>query len=165
MKPALQIDEDLEFERAEWRVERVATWAIAGLMLAAGLGLFGRGGPLATGVAGDRDSALWVEYDRFQRYGASAPLLVHADPGLADRGELSVALNREYLSAVEVTAITPDPTRTEVGAYSIVYRFATGPSVGPLLIQFWMQPTERGVLTGRVAVDTMRRDFKSFVYP
>ena len=63
----LQIDEDMEFQRRSWIVQRIG-WAIFALViLLAALGLFGDG-ILSDTKAGQEEGALWLEYPRFERF-------------------------------------------------------------------------------------------------
>jgi hypothetical protein len=62
--PGTEIDQDLEFQRRIWKLQRVA-WAVMALVvLAAVLGLLGPG-VLGMATAGGRSSPLWLEYDHF----------------------------------------------------------------------------------------------------
>lgn len=164
-RTGLEIPEDPDFERAEWRVERLGFGVIFAVVLAATLGFFGGGGPFASAVRGDRDGPLWVEHDRFQRYGASTRLRVHADPTLIRDGVLPIAVDRSYLAGTELTGVTPEPSRIEVGDEAIVFSFVTREAAGRVLVQFDLQPHRRGVQRGRVSVDTLTVEFRAFVYP
>ena len=66
----LQIDENLQFQQREWRTSRAAWIVLLLTMAAMALGLFGNG-PLSEARAGEPGDALWVEYSRFGRFGAT----------------------------------------------------------------------------------------------
>jgi len=63
----LQINEDMEFQRRSWIVQRVGWLVFALVILLAALGLFGDG-ILSDAKAGQEEGALWLEYPRFKRF-------------------------------------------------------------------------------------------------
>lgn len=62
---ALEIDQHLDVQRASWRLQVIAWWAIAILIGLALAGIFSSG-PLSRARIGD-PAALEVEYARFER--------------------------------------------------------------------------------------------------
>jgi hypothetical protein len=69
---ALDIEEDLAFQKREWLVQRVGVALLLGFVAAAALGMTGMGGPVSHGEAGERGAPVHVEFDRFVRRGAMA---------------------------------------------------------------------------------------------
>lgn len=75
-----RIEGQLGFQRRFWVAERIGWFAMAGLLLAALLGLLGAGGPLAT--AERRVQGVSVTWARFQRLGRATPLRITLPPGV-----------------------------------------------------------------------------------
>src|SRR4051794_40698086 len=97
----LEIEQDLAYQRREWAFERVG-WLLLGLLLLAALvGLLGRG-PLSNTTAGDPGGPLRVEYQRFLRHRSTSTLRVHLGPNAARGNEAHLWLDREYLEGMEV---------------------------------------------------------------
>jgi hypothetical protein len=115
----LQIEQDLEFQRREWRVQHVGWWFLTAFVLAAAAGLFG-GGPLSHARAGD-PSRLQAEYERFTRVGAHTRILLR---GRADPGQpLDVAFERTYFEGFRVDRVVPEPESVRFGGADVTLRF------------------------------------------
>ncbi len=115
----LQIDQDLEFQRREWKVQRVGWGLLTAFVVAAAAGLFG-GGPLSHARVGDR-SSLEVEYERFTRVGAQTRLVVHGTPAAGRPVEL--VFDRDYFEGLRIDRITPEPQTIVVGHQVVTLRF------------------------------------------
>jgi hypothetical protein len=166
----LEIDEDLPFQRREWVAERVGWAAMALLVLAALLGLFGTG-PLASATAGNPAGPLWIEYERFNRLLAPATLRVHLGAGAARGGEARVWLDRRYLESVQLQRVTPQPDGVEAAPDRMVFVFRMAEPDQPTTITFSFKPERFGSLPGRAGLagagappDRPLR-FRQFVYP
>lgn len=108
--PGLQVDQDMRFQRCEWRVQR-AGWAAGVFILAAALaGLFGHG-PLSRAEAGSRDGPLHVRYDRIVRNQAPADLRLSffLDPA---GGETTLWLSSALVQNIELRSVMPQPLRS-----------------------------------------------------
>ena len=151
------------FQKLEWRAQRIA-WSIMALTFGATLaGLFG-GGPLAHSRAGSTANGLILQYDRIARYRARSSLdfVVTSPPA---RGELLLWIDRDFLDALRLHTITPEPTSQELSADRISYVFAaTGDA--PLLIRFEVEPSALLSRTGRAGVNAEQPiTFPQFVLP
>jgi hypothetical protein len=110
----------LEFHRKEWRIQRIG-WALVALFLALAVGgLFGNG-PLSR--AHMDQGAGRIDYQRFTRYGLLTDLVV--TPAATAHGITRVAISGDYLEAVRVERITPEPAAVRMTGASIVYEFAS----------------------------------------
>jgi hypothetical protein len=118
----LELEQDLEFQRREWSVQRVGWWALSLFVLAAALGLFGSG-PLSHARVGEPGAPLWIEYERFVRVGAADRLRVHLGPLPAGADTRDVRFNREYFESLHVERITPEPERTLVASEQVTLIF------------------------------------------
>jgi hypothetical protein len=76
-----RIEEQMGFQRRFWAVERIGWLAMAGLIVAALLGLSGAGGPIAS--AQRQVDGVSVGWPRFQRLGRAAAVRVVLPPGMA----------------------------------------------------------------------------------
>jgi hypothetical protein len=161
----LEIDQDLDFQRRSWSVQRAGWLAIAAAILAGLLGLFGTG-PLSRTFAVDPQSPLWLEYERFGRQMSAATLRLHLGPGASGGGRARVWLDEAYLDAVQIQRITPRPEREETGPGRTYFVFATTASDRPTVVTFHLQPARFGALTGQVGLDDgppLR--FHQWIYP
>ena len=159
----LEIDQDLDLQRREWRVEKIA-WTCFGLVLLAGLlGLLGSG-PLADDVAGEEGSGLWVEYPRLARHFAPERMRVHV--ARTGARETRVWIDREYHEALEIERITPEPDGVEDLPDRVVYSFRPVDGAGALAVELRFEFTGVGWVRAQLgAVDGASVTFHHLVYP
>lgn len=160
--PSLELEEDLEFERREWRTARITWIALVALMAATLAGLFG-GGPLSRARATDPSGALRIEYPRFIRYGASLRLVVQMPAG--DDGRIPLTLGPTLVRAYRVQQITPAPVRSEAAGDAVEYLFDVAPGVPAATVVFELQSTQRWLLRGQVHAGDRSVTLTQFVYP
>lgn len=147
-KPSVIIPQDLPFHRRQWLVQRIG-WAVALAVLALGmLGLFGDG-PLSHMTAGS--PALRLEYQRFIRRDDPARIHVEALPD-AGGHEVALAVSGDYLRALRIESVLPQPERVETTGPDVVFVFRVTPSTAPVRITFDATPLSVGGLHGRVSV-------------
>ena len=161
----LEIHQDLGHERLEWRIERIGWVTMALLLLAALIGLLGAG-PLSSATAGDKDSALRVEYNRFERYRAPAMLRVHLGSGAVRNGKVRLWLSRNYVENIELRHIDPEPESVEVTHDRLIYTFRVPDASRPTAVtyhleanKFWRRPVSVGLDSGP------QLSFNQFFYP
>lgn len=161
----LEIGQDIIFQRREWSAQRIG-WALMALLILAGLaGLFGAG-PLSQATAGSEGGPLWIEYDRFERRQAPAMLRVHLGPGAASNGQAQVWLSRNYVEAIEIEQIIPQPERVEAGPERMIYVFNVGDTSQPTAITFYLKPQAIGAIQAQAGLaDEQPLNFSHFVYP
>lgn len=159
----IEIDQDHDFQRISWRLQRIL-WGIMAAMIAAGLlGLFGSG-PLSRGSAGEPGAPLRVDYPRFGRYQSSENLEFRVDAGRS--GEARIWIDRAYLDAVEIERIEPVPLRVEAGRDRLDYVFAIAAQDAPASVVFSLRPRRIGPLPAIVGLDDHPPiRFQGFIYP
>ena len=146
----LEIAQDLDYQRHEWVAQRVA-WAVLALVILAALaGLLGPG-PLSAVSAGAAGDALRLEYHRFLRQDGPTELRVEAEP--ASGGEARIWVSREWLSAVRVESIAPEPERVETGDDRLLFVFPLEAGARSAEVTFHVKPERAGRLSGRVGLD------------
>lgn len=162
----LQIAEDVEFQRSEWRVERFGWAAMALIVLFALLGLFGGFGPLSEATAGDAGNTIQVDYDRFMRYKAPSALIVHIDPAVIQEGEARFWFDRDYLAGLQIQQISPQPDQVEVEPDRITFTFMVAEADRPVEIVFNLQPDRIGMLSGSAGLEGAEAlSFDQWVHP
>jgi len=161
----LEINQALDFQRRRQLVERVGWIAMALVVLAALVGLFGPG-LLSAARAGETDGPLWMEYNRFARLQAPQTLRAHLGPDAAKNGEARVWLDREYLQSVQVQQVTPQPALVVAGPDRLTYVFEVDGTEQPTAVTFNVLPDSFGPLRGRVGLEGGGSfGFTQFVYP
>ena len=160
-REGLELDEDLGFQIAEWRAQRVA-WVIMALVVIAALaGLVGPGPLSAARAAG---GSVEVTYDRFLRYGVDTEVTVTArGPATAD--SLVVRFARGYLESFEIVQTHPEPVAQLAAAADLVhvFHFADG---AERRVVYRLEPKAAGRVRGAVAVDGSGAvTLSAFVYP
>ncbi len=148
----LEIKQDLLHEKREWLVERIG-WCIMGLLiLAALLGLLGNG-PLSSKIEGDKNSLLWVEYDRYGRYQAPAILKIHLKAGSSQAGQARVSVNRDYIENMEIQNIEPEPYKVEAGRDRLTYSFNISDPTQSTAVAFHLKANKYGSMPVRINLE------------
>ena len=167
----LSTPDKLEFQRNNWRAERVGWAALAAVVLAALLGLFGDG-VLSNDEAASADGMLTVAYRRFLRAESPAKLEVTAAQALADGGRLAIRLDAAWLARFEIVAIEPEPESTTLAPDRTTFLFATTAASAtaatasePVTVRFRLEAEKAGVAAGAVGVGTAQIELRQFVYP
>jgi hypothetical protein len=119
----LEIDEDLEFQKKEWRAQRVGFLLLVAFVLAALLGVTGMGGPLSNGTAGQQDGPVFVEYERFVRRGAMSTIRLHLRTA---PGTVRFWVSAAYFEQVRVESVAPHPQTVSADANRRVYTIQAG---------------------------------------
>jgi hypothetical protein len=137
---SIEIAQDLDFQRASWRVQRVGWVIMLALALFGLAGLFG-GGPLSSASAGDEKLGFRVRYDRFTRMAAPQTLYLEVSAAsIRPDSTFAVWLGREWLETNEVRQVTPEPESTLAAPDAVEYTFrATGGTNTTLTVRFDME--------------------------
>jgi hypothetical protein len=155
----------LNFQRRNWVVQRVGWVAIALILLAAILGLFGSG-PLSWATAGQQGDLLWVTYPRFGRWQSPMSLHVNLSPQTICNGQIRLWLSRAYLNDINVQQVTPQPQHVEVEPKRLIYIFSANQANGSILITFSLKPNTFGSVPARIGLDHGPAiEFSQFLYP
>jgi hypothetical protein len=150
-KGSIEIDEDIDFQKRSWSVQR-AGWVVMLLIVAAALlGLFG-GGPVSNAHAGDAN-LLSIDYERFVRLESPEKITLNIG-GAAARGGSSIDLwiDRGWLAKHDVNSIVPEPSETRVTPDKVIYRFDVDSTGVPTRIEFDLETKAMGVLKGRAGI-------------
>jgi len=149
--PDLDIDEDPTFQEKEWFVQRIGMWVLFLFVLCAAFGLTGMGGPLSAARAGRPEEPVFVEYERFVRYGASSTLTVHLRAGgRAPHGVVRFWVSGPYAATVHVASIDPPPQSVVVEGNRQVYSFET--SASAIVVTLVMEALRVGTASGEVGL-------------
>ena len=160
---SLEIDQDLEFERRQWTIQRIG-WLVMALILLVGfIGLLG-GGPLSQAQASS--GPLSAQYDRLARERAPSELQLQVAAGTASNGEIAVSLNDGFLDKVDVERVLPEPVEMEAASGRVIYRFAVEDPEQFTTIVFHLQPQEPGIAQGRLGlVGVEEIEFSQLIFP
>ena len=160
----LQLEEYPDFQRREWTTQRVAWGAMLLVVLAAAVGLFGIG-PLSEATAGD-EGRIVVDYERFVRFHSQTDLHVRLSGDAVSEGQATVWLSTDYLDAMQVEQVTPEPEGIEVSSDRMTFRFEADPEASEVDVSFALLPDRIGNLAGEIgAGDGPGFGFNQFVYP
>ena len=154
------IPEDRAFQERFWTAERLAWVLFALLIVGAIAGLFGSGGPLASGSVTVGRSL--VEYPAIARWEAGDEFSVRL---VGDAGERRLVLSPTFAELFRIDDMQPQPDRVEAGELGHVYVF-TAPSDAPVGVHLAVTPRNPGFGTYEIGVgDTTPVRLSTFVWP
>jgi len=159
----LEIGRDVEFQRRQWAVQRVAWLVMTLVVLAALAGLLGAG-PLSDTSA--QAGPLRVEYGRFERRHAPEELELEVAPGVANDGRIEVWLSTDYLDTIELEGMVPEPARVTADGDRMVYSFEVGDADQPVTVLVPLEHDVVGLTEARLGlVDGPELAFWQVIYP
>jgi hypothetical protein len=162
--PGLEINQDLDFQRREWRVQRVGRAVMVLLLFAALAGVFGAG-PLSRATAGERET-LAVEYDRFLRRGADNRLTVRVGPRAATGREVRLWVPPRYLERMHYERAVPEPQRTVFAPGRLWLIFPVASPGTPFEVVLDFKPQQVGPARAALGVaGGPTLSLSQFVYP
>jgi hypothetical protein len=139
--------EDMRFQCTTWRVQRWGWVAIGVVIIMALLGTFANG-PLSSTSSADRSARLRVEYERLQRHGATANMIVRV---AAAQPHLALHLNADFTQAFRIDALNPKPVseHSREGGVEMVFHAVHGEMS---TIYFALRPRVVGLVKGEIAI-------------
>jgi len=161
----LTLEENMPFHRREWSGQRVGWVGMALFLLAGVVGLLGPG-PMSHRMTGRPGDAVRVDYFRFDRFHRDGTFRIEINAKPSDDGTVRVWVDRDYVEALEIRSISPEPVRQVAREDRIVYEFATAALKLPLTVTFSVSAEEFGGLRGTVGlVDGPEVAFEQLVFP
>ncbi len=161
----LELNQDLDFQRASWTVQRIGRAIMVLVTLAALAGVFGRG-PLSRATAGDESALLQIKYNRFERRHGPTQMEIQVGQGAIQGDTIRLWVDREYLQGNQVESVVPEPDSMEARPDRMIYVFKVNQPGAGTTITFNMNPQQIGPRTVRVGLDNGQElSFRQFVYP
>jgi hypothetical protein len=162
---SLELEDDLAFERREWRIQRVA-WALLGLVVLAGLLGFLGPGPLTRSVISPQDRAISLEYYRFERSHRMSELRISVAASAGESDRIRLWIRRAYADEMRVQAVLPPADRVDVDADRVLFSFARASPTREARILLKIEPQSTGPEQGEIGLDGgSALAFTQFVYP
>ena len=159
----LEIAQDLKFQHAEWRFQRVGWLIMLVVVIAALAGAFGRG-PLAHATARAGDGSFELDYDRIARHFSNNTFQfkLRADTP-ANLDTIGIWFESEYLEGLDLQQITPTPIRMASGQGRTTFYFEAGPGAR---IEFNYQPDAFGRRRSGVGIEQGASTYiRQFILP
>lgn len=139
---SVSISEDMDFQNAWWRFERIAWYVLAVVIIADAIGLLGQGWLARTQhTAGD--GTLRLSYDRIQRANAPSEITLQFSPAAVHNGRVNVFASQNIVKQLGAQRIIPEPQSSQIGSGGITYTFPAGAS--PANVSIALQPLRPGI--------------------
>jgi len=156
----LQLDEYRSFQERFWTVERIVWIAFALIILAALLGAFGAGGPLASKIT--QTDTVVIEHPRIGRWEGTDEMSVRFKPSASPRR--SLFLPDAFAEHFQVEDIQPLPVRTTIEA-SGQRLFFDNPDHDGGIVKLHLRAQVTGLATFEVEIDGEPLSLTSFIFP
>ena len=147
----IEVEEDLQFLKREWRFQRIGWFVMLLLLLAALIGAFGRG-PLSETRIGD-PRVFSAEFSRMVRHGAIDELKIFVGPGLQSDSTVRIGISRTYLAEFKIEDVQPEPSQQEAAGDFITYQFIRTDPRSPLEISLKLRPEGYASVRGRLQLN------------
>lgn len=138
----LAVGEDLEFQRRWWRFEHVVWWIFLIIIILDLAGIFGRG-PLAKAHDRTADSAMNLQYERFERFETPSILTIHFGSNAVRDGVIQLWVSDSVVKSLGNQRIIPQPQSSVLADQGILYTFPAGNN--PNSVEFALEPTKPGI--------------------
>jgi hypothetical protein len=112
----------IDFQRKEWVFLRFGWGLLAVFLIAAMLGVFGRG-YVSRATATSPDGALSIQYDHFTHYLGPTTLKLHAGAAAVEGGKLTLHIDRELAQEWQIQQVTPQPSTESSSRTELIYQF------------------------------------------
>lgn len=161
----LEISEDLQFEHRSWVVQRIGWGIFSLILLAALLGLLGGAGPLSDTTAGE-GSPFEVQYERFTRHNNPTEITLRLQPRVVPGQEARLWVNAQYLEAIQIERIDPEPQAIEMSGELVTYIFSLSDSGAGGRVVLHILPQAIGRHDIRLGVEGgPEHQFSQIIYP
>lgn len=149
----MEVERDEAFQRRTWGAQRAGRILLVLLLLAALLGLFGPGIFNGATLGAGNGGALRVAYPRTWRRHSAFTVRVRLGPEATRAGTARLRLGQDYLDAVVVESVHPQPTGMELGPDGVVYTFAVAAPGQPGTVTLELKPQRAGRLAGEIGLE------------
>jgi len=161
----LEIDQDLDFQKREWIVERVSWFVGLAIIILGLLGLFGTG-PISSTTAGDANGPISVDYQRFVRHNGEMSLTMTVAPDQVQDGQVELWISATILDKVDLQQFSHEPDEVRNEGDRTVFVFLTGDTPGQLTITVNMRSHVFGRIAGDIGiVDGSQVSISQLSYP
>jgi hypothetical protein len=161
----VDLNQDMDYQRREWRAERIAWVFFTLVIVAALLGLLGQG-PLSKARAGDPDAGLELIWERIDRNHAPTQMTLMLSPAVIQNGTARVSFTREYIDRIEIDEVVPEPQSVETTPDGVTYAFEAEDASQPVAVEVDFQYARPGMARGEVSVEGgPTLPISSFVWP
>ena len=161
----LDLDTDPQFQKTEWRAQRIGWIVWSFIVVAACLGLLGPGW-LSDREKASADGTITVGYERFLHYHNPSQLTVTCNGAQLDNDAFRISVERSLLDRMQIRRIEPEPEHQQVTEDGVIYGFQRDPQAETIKVVFHVEYERYGTVEGDIALAggdpvTLRQ----FVYP
>lgn len=157
------VEEHLDFQRRQWRIQRMAWWLIVLVPSLALAGFCGGGGMSTQRAANDQ---LQLRYERFGRRLGTTTLEIALPHIGRVQDSVSVLIDTAYAYAMNPSEITPSPRRVRINGAHAEYVFDRRTESDAFFVQMKLHPEHWGRMRGTIRTDASPAlVLQTFVWP
>ena len=156
----LQLEDDIEFLRKDWKFERIGWVFLTLFVLAAAAGLFGRGGFIWNkAVAGNSEDGLALEYNPFWRQQSPEELKI-----TMSGADTSIVFSSTGLDDIKIENVLPQPEHLDHSENKLTVTYKN--SAEARVIKVFLDPQKIGPFKCRVTTGNKpAANLSVFIYP
>ncbi len=157
---------DLEFQRRDWRRERIGWTVLVLFVIAAVLGLVGEG--LFSARTVGADTGFVLTYERAARRHDQTQMTAEVDLAATDGDTAELRISASYLDAIDLRGVVPEPEGVAATDDGAIFRFELDPEAtgGTARFRFTFRPDAVGFIDGEIElVGHTTHSIRQFVFP
>ena len=147
----LEIEQDLAFQKRDWRAQQIGRVGLLIVIGAALLGLFGNGW-LSEVQVRSNDGRLAVRYARIARREALTLFRFDVRASTSTDSIVELWINRDYAHSLKIGSVTPEPELTRTASDRLIYRFRVFNPADAIAIVVEATPLGFGRRSGEVGL-------------
>jgi hypothetical protein len=162
-KRSIELEEDFHFERRDWKAQRIGWVIMILVVIAAMLGLTGRG-PLSSRKAADSSGKIKLEYEKFLHYNSPAQIHVQLT-GSEQEEKIMLVLERDFVRDIGLEQIVPEPETQVLSNGHMTYTFSKTEAAEPVLVTLHINPRAYGNKKSVIQTPGGEVIISQFIYP
>ena len=161
----LEINQDLAFQKKEWKVQKVGMYIILFLIIVSIAGFFGTG-PVSYTEEGVEGGDIYAEYQRYTRRHAPNELRLKIGSNALKSDSVIISFDEAYIAEIQITSISPIPLKTYYSPGKVNYLFSLKDNVSSATIVYYFSPESTGKLNSAITINNGSSvNFSQLVYP
>lgn len=155
----LEINQDMNFQRWEWRFQQVGGLILLLIVIAGLLGFLGGDGPFSTASVSSDGGSLRLEYDRFEHFMNWTEMRLYPQ-----QTDFTLWIDRDFAEMMNIDHLNPEFESAGSDGKRLTYQFTDFEPGEP--ITFYFRFSRFGMFNGQMGIEGGETlTFPQIIYP